>query len=1388
MAIIRPPVTGDMSLDAWMDQITKQVSLASQTADAVATSQALASGLNPVNAVTLVLYKRYTTNTLPVSEEISVETIYEYSSGVLTNSDNQSTTNFSGWSRSIPDISNGDYLYACQVNIADVAPTENIAATDWSTPVLIATANTEGLDGFNNATVTLYQRTSSATAPDDPLGTLTYNFAEGSYTRTITNDGWVSIDNLSSGDYLWIATAGAISRGATYDIATTEWTVSGLSVNGIDGIDGTNGRSSAVLLIYKRATTEPTTPTGGSFNFGTSTLTPPTEWSISIPTGDDPVYVSQAIASVIGQSGTDSSIAWDQPKLAFQNGNDGIDGEDGAIGKSLFEGFIFKRSATTPIAPTGGQFDFTTNVLTPPPGWFVDIPDGDDPAWLSTGLFSVFGDTGIDNTVTWTNPTKSFDNGLDGQPGTDGLSVYQFNIFKRGLVAPDTPTGGSYSFTDNLAVVPDGWSETIPVGSDPLYVSTTTASVSGPTGVDNSLTWKTPVELVRNGIDGIDGTDGKSTAMVSVYQRASEAPLTPTGGSFNFSTSLLTPPTGWSTVIPEGTDPVYAVSGIASIVGNTGTDSSIPWGDVLKILENGTDGINGTDGTDGTDGKSLFEGFIFQRSATQPDTPTGGQFDFGTNSLTPPTGWFVDIPDGTDPAWLSTGLFETIGDTGVDNTVSWTTPTKSFSDGIDGIGVDGNSVFQFSVFKRSVTVPNAPTGGSYNFTTNTITAPDGWSETIPDSDGTPLYQSTTIATVSGATGTDSSLSWSAPGVIAKDGVNGVDGVDGVDGDPGEPGDPGDPAPRYAGTRLWYESDGTIPSAPSATITWSTGLLSNVTQDWSLDAPTVDANGSTVAWFSDLQFSDPTGVSSTSVATGTTPKRQITFEGIVKFVGQGQISDGTNTQSFGALASSDNVDLSSNVTGVLPATNAADDLKNSNVTKSTVGANSIYRQDAQPTTGIITGDMWVDTNDSNKVYVYSGSAWVLTQDSATAQATANSANTAASTAQTTANNANTAAGNAQTTANSKTTTFRQDSVPTATKAGDIWVDTNDNNKVYVAASDTANQIVAGEWELAQDSAGALSAAGTAQTTANTANTAAGNAQTTANSKSSIFRQTGAPSAIKAGDIWIDTDDNNKVYISTGTGTNNWVVETGINNTSISLSNSGSLTVGSVSLGGVTYSGLGNVPKAQLPNVAEAINENTTTIDGAKITTGTIAADRIDAASGTFNTANIPNLNADKITAGTINVDRIQANSIDTNKISVGGVQTTNIASEAVTKISKVSGTTGSVVGIQGDNTIEGVVASLSVTTTGGTITILGQSRFSGLSSVSNAQFKLVRDSTYLVSGGSVSYSGYQSINNQVLYEDTVGAGTYTYKLIINTNYNAGTIYWNNTYLQVTETKR
>lgn len=84
-------------------------------------------------------------------------------------------------------------------------------------------------------------------------------------------------------------------------------------------------------------------------------------------------------------------------------------------------------------------------------------------------------------------------------------------------------------------------------------------------------------------------------------------------------------------------------------------------------------------------------------------------------------------------------------------------------------------------------------------------------------------------------------------------------------------------------------------------------------------------------------------------------------------------------------------------------------------------------------------------------------------------------------------------------------FKQNGVPTSGAIGDLWFDTDDNNKLYRAASAGADAITAGEWEVVRDS-----------------------------SIPFVFAQNSVPTSYAVGDLWYDTDDNNKVYRAASAG--------------------------------------------------------------------------------------------------------------------------------------------------------------------------------------------------------------------------------------------------------------
>jgi hypothetical protein len=130
------------------------------------------------------------------------------------------------------------------------------------------------------------------------------------------------------------------------------------------------------------------------------------------------------------------------------------------------------------------------------------------------------------------------------------------------------------------------------------------------------------------------------------------------------------------------------------------------------------------------------------------------------------------------------------------------------------------------------------------------------------------------------------------------------------------------------------------------------------------------------------------------------------------------------------------------------------------------------------TSLVIGDLWVDTDDGNKVYrAASVGANEITAGEWVLQATAS-------------------------------TTFAQPGIPTSLAVGDLWFDTDDNNKMYRAAAAGATTIGAGGWVLV----------------------------TPVVTTTQTFAQASIPTAVNAGDLWIDTDDGNKMYRAAVAGAN------------------------------------------------------------------------------------------------------------------------------------------------------------------------------------------------------------------------------------------------------------
>ena len=152
----------------------------------------------------------------------------------------------------------------------------------------------------------------------------------------------------------------------------------------------------------------------------------------------------------------------------------------------------------------------------------------------------------------------------------------------------------------------------------------------------------------------------------------------------------------------------------------------------------------------------------------------------------------------------------------------------------------------------------------------------------------------------------------------------------------------------------------------------------------------------------------------------------------------------------------------------------------------------YYQETAPVSGMVEGDFWIRDSD-NRYHRYNGTSWVEIAD---AEFDALIVDIAA----------------AQATADGKIQTFYTATAPTVIDddvgTGDLWFDTDDGNTSYRWNGSTWIEVKDDQIAQAIDDAA--------------------DAQATADGKVTTFIGTTAPTAEGVGDLWLDTDDNNRVY--------------------------------------------------------------------------------------------------------------------------------------------------------------------------------------------------------------------------------------------------------------------
>lgn len=185
--------------------------------------------------------------------------------------------------------------------------------------------------------------------------------------------------------------------------------------------------------------------------------------------------------------------------------------------------------------------------------------------------------------------------------------------------------------------------------------------------------------------------------------------------------------------------------------------------------------------------------------------------------------------------------------------------------------------------------------------------------------------------------------------------------------------------------------------------------------------------------------------------------------------------------------------------------------------------------------------------------------------------------------------------------------------------------------------------------------AQNAAAAATNTANTASSNATAALTTADGKNSIFRTGSTPNALKAGDIWINSNDGNKLYVALYAGTGGWQLSQDSSiATAVSTANDAyNKAVAAVNTANNAYPA-GSFNKSA---ILQAINasSNGSKLNGGVLEAGTVVAD--DVVSDYVYAGYI---DAEKIRVGTLSGQRLIAGATGTSyyldtKGTKGGVE-------------------------------------------------------------------------------------------------------------------------------------
>lgn len=304
---------------------------------------------------------------------------------------------------------------------------------------------------------------------------------------TIPTGTWQTTPQaIPEGQYQWTKTSVTYSDGNKTESYS-------ISYHGKNGSDGTSVKTTSTSVKYQVGDSGTTKPTG--------------TWQSNVPTVAQGKYLwTQTIVNYSDGNSTESY------SVSYR----GIDGSNGVNGMNAATIYLYQRATSTPSKPSNTlTYTFSTTTITGTlnNGWSTAIPTGTDAVYVTVASVSSKNDTATIATSAWSAPVVLAQNGKTGSDGKAGLNVATIYLYQRNTSKPSKPSASvTYTFSTGVASgLNSGWSQKIPDGTNPLYVTLATASSNTATDTILSSEWSDVVVMAQNGEDGQDGISPKVT-------------------------------------------------------------------------------------------------------------------------------------------------------------------------------------------------------------------------------------------------------------------------------------------------------------------------------------------------------------------------------------------------------------------------------------------------------------------------------------------------------------------------------------------------------------------------------------------------------------------------------------------------------------------------------------------------------------------------------------------------------------------------------------------------------------------------------------------------------------------------------------------------------------